>query len=120
MEKNSFSEDRINSVIRAIEKDNSLVGRVGQLDLGASSDAEYVMLAECISVNVEDGKVCLRLPLGIGKECLDIPDWIPDGEAARACISIVYKTILGVKIPTGVNACVYVANQEITCVRFSL
>jgi hypothetical protein len=32
----------------------------------SASTASFSLLAECISVTVQDGQVCLNLPLGIG------------------------------------------------------
>lgn len=115
-----FDEKRVESVCNSIEKDNKGTGNLQSVDALSHRTAEFAVLAECISVTVENGKVCIKLPLNLGKECINVPDWIPDGEAAKACLSIVYKRVLGVKIPVGVKVCLYVANQEITCVNFSL
>lgn len=63
----------------------------------------------CISVTVENGKICLNLPLGIGNYCLPIPSFIPNGTAASACISVC--TTWG--IPTGVRVTVSVAGNVV-------
>jgi len=86
----------------------------------SASTATFSLLAECISVTVQEGQVCLNLPLGIGRECIDIPDWVPNGEAARACLEIKYRRIFGVKIPVGIEACVYVADQRVACAYFGI
>jgi hypothetical protein len=49
---------------------------------------ESYLLADCVSVTVKDQKVCLELPLDLGEKCVEVPDWVPNGEAARACISV--------------------------------
>jgi hypothetical protein len=70
-----------------------------------AEDGHLSLLAECISVTVSNGKICLNLPLGIGSVCLPIPSSFPDGTAAQACLSIC--TTWGV--PTGVQVTVSIA-----------
>jgi hypothetical protein len=65
--------------------------------------------AECVSVDVEDNKVCLKLPLGIGNSCIPLPISIPNGTAARACLYIC--TTFGV--PTGVKVTVSVLDEVV-------
>jgi len=77
---------------------------------------ESYILAECVSVTVENKEVCLNLPLGLGRKCVEVPDWVPNGEAARACISIKKKW----GVPVGINLCVYVADREAACAYFGL
>ena len=72
-------------------------------------DGHLSISGGCISVTVENGKVCLNLPLGIGSICVPIPAIFPDGTAAQACISIC--TTWG--IPTGVRLTVSIAGQTI-------
>jgi len=67
------------------------------------------LTAECISVTVQNNKVCLNLPLGIGSVCLPIPVSFPNGTAAQACLSIC--TTWG--IPTGVQATVSIMGNVI-------
>lgn len=67
------------------------------------------LLAECISVKVEDNKVCLELPLNLGKECIPIPVEIPNGTVASACLHVC--TTWG--IPTGVRVIVAVAGAVV-------
>lgn len=71
---------------------------------GSLADSGHVVVAAaaCISVTVEDRKICLKLPLGIGNICIPIPGWIPNGTAAQACIDIC--TTWG--FPTGVEVSV--------------
>ncbi|RST88033.1 hypothetical protein EJC49_02535 [Aquibium carbonis] len=68
-------------------------------ELTPMDDGHLSISAGCISVTVNNGQVCLNLPLGIGSVCLPIPSTFPSGTAAQACISIC--TTWG--IPTGVR-----------------
>jgi hypothetical protein len=70
--------------------------------------------AQCISVTVQNGKVCLNLPLGIGSVCLPVPSWIPNGTAAQACLDICTKW----GIPCGVEVKVSVGGQVIVSKGF--
>ena len=72
-------------------------------------DGHIQMAAGCISVTVQNGRVCLNLPLGIGSVCLPVPSVIPNGTAAQACIRIC--SIFG--IPTGLTLTVSVAGNVI-------
>jgi hypothetical protein len=115
----SFSQERIDSVLRTFENEQ-ISAQIGAAATSSEKTADVTIAAECISVTVQNGEVCLNLPLGLGSQCIDIPDWVPNGEAARACLSIKYRRVLGVKIPTGVKACVYVADTEVACVEYGL
>jgi hypothetical protein len=72
-------------------------------------DGHIRFAAQCISVTVDNGRICLNLPLGIGKFCLPIPSIFPNGTAAQACIDVC--TTWG--IPTGVRVTVSVAGKVI-------
>ncbi|WP_137132232.1 hypothetical protein [Rhizobium sp. FY34] len=54
----------------------------------------------CVSVTVQNGQVCVDIPI-FGKYCVSIPVPLPPGTAAQACVSS-----CGSWIPTG--ACVTV------------
>ncbi len=117
----SFSEERVDSALRVLENDQNLsLTTVKGAGTNTSRTADFTIAAECISVTVTDGKICINLPLNLGRECIDIPDWVPNGSAASACLSIKYKKVLGVKIPVGVKVCVYVGDVEVACVEYSL
>lgn len=77
--------------------------------VNAFDDGHLRLAASCISVTVENGSVCLNLPLGIGNICLPIPSIFPNGTAAQACLDIC--TTWG--IPTGVRVTVSIAGQTI-------
>ncbi|MCT0207733.1 hypothetical protein [Synechococcus sp. CS-1332] len=105
------------------EKFDALWTRYENQDLALGEDFSpevFSLLAECISLAVENGKVCVELPLKIGKKCIDVPDWVPNGSIAKACLEVKYKTVLGVKIPIGIDVCVYVADQKVACAYFGI
>jgi len=74
-----------------------------------SSGGKLTLAATCISVTVNNGKVCLNLPFGFGSVCLPIPAIFPNGTAAQACLDIC--TTWG--IPTGVKVYVSIAGKVI-------
>ncbi|WP_369239956.1 hypothetical protein [Jiella sp. M17.18] len=79
-----------------------------------TKSSERSLLAECVSVSVQDHKVCVDLPLGLGKHCIPIPLNIPNGEAGSACLSIC--TTFG--FPTGVKVSVIVAGITVVSETF--
>jgi hypothetical protein len=96
-EYHSFSDEAVSSALEAARRPHE--GR----DLRAvteisSSESPMRILAECISITVNNHQVCLNLPLGLGSACLPVPANIPSGTAAQACLRIC--TIFG--IATGV------------------
>ena len=70
---------------------------------------EFEVRAQCLSLVIQNHRVCLRLPLGIGNICLPIPVGIPNGTAAQACLSIC--TTWG--FPTGLRVSVSVAGHTV-------
>jgi len=87
------------------------------LDLTAVLASDVSVTAECITVTVRNGQVCLSLPFGLGSICLPIPINVGDGTSGQACISI--RTILGF-IPVGVCVSVSVGGIEIVRQCFGL
>ena len=75
----------------------------------ADSDGALEIAAQCITVTVANKKICVKLPLGIGQICVPVPGFVPNGQAAQACIAIC--TTFG--IPTGVRLTVTVGGQTI-------
>jgi hypothetical protein len=75
----------------------------------SGADGALEVAAQCITVTVANKKVCVKLPLGIGQICLPVPGFVPNGQAAQACISIC--TTWG--IPTGVRLTVSVGGNVI-------
>ncbi|MEG3177122.1 hypothetical protein U1872_12845 [Sphingomonas sp. RB3P16] len=73
------------------------------------TDGALTIAAQCISVTVTNGKVCLNLPLGIGSKCFAVPAWVPNGTAVQACLHICTKW----GIPCGIELTLSVAGKMI-------
>ena len=74
----------------------------------AGAPAGELMLARstkrsvgCVSLEVQDGQVCVDLPLFFPDICIPIPLPIPDGTVVKACIYICFGGF-GNLIPQGV------------------
>lgn len=105
-----FSAESVEQALAAAQKHNDAVGlKAPDGSPSLTGGGEFAVLAECISVTVSGGKICVNLPLGIGTVCIPIPISFPDGTAAQACLSIC--TTWG--IPTGVKVTVSVLGQTI-------
>ena len=104
----SFDAEIIEQSIAAAKRgsDTLLKAKSGG---GELADGALKVSAQCVSVTVTNGQVCLNLPLGIGSVCLPVPSWIPNGTAAQACLDICTKW----GIPCGVEVTVSVAGQRI-------
>ncbi|SPJ28985.1 hypothetical protein [Falsiruegeria mediterranea] len=108
----SFDDKAIQSALDAARA--HFDGVVDASAVNPADDGHLAVAGGCISVTVEDGKVCLNLPLGIGKYCFPIPSIIPNGTAAEACLHIC--TTFG--IPTGVRVTISVAGKVIVTKTF--
>ncbi len=79
-----------------------------------SGGGALVLAGGCISVTVNNGQICVNLPLGFGSICLPIPAVFPSGTAAQACLDIC--TTWG--IPTGVKVTVSIAGHVVVSKSF--
>jgi hypothetical protein len=107
-EYHSFSDEAVNNALepaRSLHADVNL-REVAEIPTLASPTS---LLAECISVTINNNRVCLNLPLGLPRICLPIPIHIPDGSVAQACLRIC--TFFG--IPTGACVSIVVAGQTV-------
>lgn len=104
-----FDEDKVQAALEAARNHYGERANVAAGAVNPGEDGHLSLASGCISVTVENGKVCLNLPLGIGKYCFPIPSFIPNGTAAEACLSIC--TTWG--IPTGVKVTISVAGKVI-------
>jgi hypothetical protein len=105
-----FDSKRINQSIEAAHQ--SAQARMSKAPLSHETplqDGSLKIAAQCISVTVENGQVCLNLPFGIGSVCLPIPPWVPNGSVAQACLDICTKW----GIPCGVSVTVSVAGVNV-------
>jgi hypothetical protein len=102
-----FSEERVQQAIETAQRHSAeLQANKSGMQIGAD-DGSLKVAAECISVTVNNGQICLNLPI-VGSKCLPVPPWVPNGTAAQACIAICTKWI-----PCGVELTVSVAGQVI-------
>ncbi|MBP93033.1 MAG: hypothetical protein CMC55_02815 [Flavobacteriaceae bacterium] len=111
----SFDEQAISHALNSAKQTHAgldLTNLKSDSDLSRGGDLQ--VQAQCISVKVEDNKICLNLPFGFGKHCLHIPISIPNGTAANACLSIC--TTWG--IPTGIKVAVTVAGVTVISQTF--
>lgn len=106
-----FSAQSVNEALAAARQQTSPAEFAAEstAESTLAESGEMEIAAQCISVTVQNRKVCINLPLGIGRVCLPVPGFIPNGQAAQACLSIC--TTFG--IPTGVKVTVSVAGQVI-------
>jgi hypothetical protein len=79
-----------------------------------SNGGALVLAGGCISVTVNNGQICVNLPLGFGSVCLPIPAIFPSGTAAQACLDIC--TTWG--LPTGVKVTVSIAGHVVVSKSF--
>lgn len=62
----------------------------------------------CVSVTIRDGKACVNVPI-YGDVCVDVPDSVPNGTLAEACIDVCKKF----GVPCGVEVWVKVAGETV-------
>jgi len=110
----SFDAKVIEQSLEAAQRHGEALRAANKGGGAALADGALKVSAQCISVTVQNGQVCLNLPLGIGSVCLPVPSWIPNGTAAQACIDICTKW----GIPCGVEVTVSVAGQRIVSKGF--
>ncbi|RQO35061.1 hypothetical protein DBR39_19035 [Chryseobacterium sp. KBW03] len=116
-----FSEEAISHALEAAKRSHEdsqanrrSSGADSDLSLANTSAGYLLVTAECISITVENNKVCINLPLGFGKYCFSIPLSIPNGTAGQACLSIC--TTWG--IPTGIRVTIIIAGITIISQSF--
>ena len=111
-----FNKDQIDASLKKMSQHHDHNKLLNSGIGGNLADNGHISFAaaECISVTVENGKVCINLPLGIGKVCLPIPSIIPNGTAAKACLDIC--TTFG--IPTGVKVTISALGRVIVTKSF--
>ena len=79
----------------------------------AASAVSSATLDACVSVTVNNGQVCLNVPI-FGSVCIPIPLPLPSGTAAQACIDVCTKF----GIPCGVKVTVSVLGQVVASKSF--
>jgi len=109
-----FNQEIITQALAAAQSHSASLHATATKAHDKLEDGALTLGAQCISVTVQNGKVCLNLPFGIGHVCLPVPSWIPNGTAAQACLAICTKW----GIPCGVEVTVSVAGQLIVRKNF--
>ena len=104
-----FSEKAINQALEAAQTHSKSRMPATVDHTTALTDGALKVAAQCVSVTVQNGQVCINLPFGLGKQCLPIPSWIPNGTVAQACLDICTKW----GIPCGVEVVVSAAGKVI-------
>ncbi len=88
---------------------NSSAGKCA-CDAGGSSHASSrATRSDCVSITIDDGKACLNIPYA-GDVCISVPDSVPNGTVAEACIDTCSKF----GILCGVEVSVRVLGVEVT------
>ena len=100
-------------VTLALAAARSSFGQLDEMKI-TSEDAlpsvtSLMLTADCISVKVEDGEICLELPFGFGNVCLPLPIDPPNGTVGEACLKIC--TTFG--IPTGIKVTVTIGGSVV-------
>ncbi|MDB5391514.1 MAG: hypothetical protein JWM11_7160 [Planctomycetaceae bacterium] len=67
-------------------------------------------LGGCPAITIADGKACLSVPYA-GDVCVSVPNWIPNGTIAEACVD----TCKRFGILCGVKVTVSVGGQQVAC-----
>ncbi|MBI9053255.1 MAG: hypothetical protein JEY96_05525 [Bacteroidales bacterium] len=115
MEIYKFSKESISNATEAAKKTHEETQmNATEHDFNIHKGGCLLVAAECISVKIENHKICIDLPLGLGKHCISIPVSIPDGTVGKACLSIC--TTWG--IPTGVKVSVIIGGVTIITQSF--
>ena len=112
---NDAVEAALDAARRRHEEHDAAQNLTAQSALPAGG-GHVAVAAQCIAVTVSNHKVCLNLPLGLGKHCLPLPFSIPDGTAAEACLDICTKF----GIPTGVRVSIKVAGNTVFSEGFGI
>lgn len=110
----SFSSEAINQALEAAQRHSRERMPAAANAETALEDGTLKISAQCISVTVQNGQVCLNLPLGLGSVCLPIPAIFPNGTAAQACLDICTKW----GIPCGVEVTVSIAGHVIVAKNY--
>lgn len=104
-----FDSNAIEQAIATAQRHSDNVQtKAGGHQIG-TDNGELKVSAQCIGVTVNNGQVCLNLPLGLGSICLPVPSWVPSGATVQACLDIC--TVWG--IPCGVEVTVSFNGQRI-------
>jgi hypothetical protein len=105
-----FDEQAVTATLEAARQPFEGTDFRSQTDISTLDRSELELRAACIAIASRNHRVCLSLPLGIGRVCIPVPFDLPDGTAVRACLSIRTGPF---GIPTGVCVTLYVAGERV-------
>lgn len=112
----TFDEEKVEATIEAARAHYAhKLAKAPAIAEPVTAEGPLSLLAECISVTVEDGKICLKVPVA-GSICIPIPVQFPNGTAAQACLHICSKF----GIPTGVCVTVTILGSQVARQCFGL
>ena len=106
----SFDEATVSATLQAARQPFEGTDLRAVAGVPTADSGETELRAQCLEVTSGNKRVCLNLPLGLGKTCIPLPFDLPDGSAVRACLSIRTGPF---GIPTGVCVRLFVAGEQI-------
>ena len=65
--------------------------------INEKSVAVFSSLKECVSLEVSNGELCLRVPI-IGDLCIDVPGSIQNGTIAEACVEFAFPACFKITV----------------------
>lgn len=87
----SFDEKQVQAALDTLKAHHDHIAQAANFAHPAEAHLEAIgelsVSAGCIKVTVEDGQICLQIPV-IGKKCINVSKLLPNGTAAEACLHI--------------------------------
>jgi hypothetical protein len=74
------------------------------------TDSRPSILDDCVAVTIEDGEACLEIDYA-GEVCVSVPEWVPNGTVAEACVKVCKKW----GVPVGARLKIIVAGVSVAC-----
>ena len=112
-----FDEEKIQATVATAANIAASLKAGSDTEANQSDDGQLDLVAGRVSLNVKNKKACLKLPLGFGKVCISIPNWIPDGQLATASLSICtqFGTPTGVRVMISVDGHLVASETFLYC-----
>lgn len=106
----SFDDEAVSKTLEAARQPYEGTNLRTITQISPAETAGMELRAQCITITSGNHKVCVNLPLGLGRACLPLPFDLPDGTAVRACLDIRTGPF---GIPTGVCVRLSVGGEQI-------
>ncbi len=103
----SFDEAEVSSALEAARQEYEGVDFRSVTEVSTAVSPNLELRATCLELRSTGRRVCLELPLNLGRRC--VPVNLPDGTLVRVCLSIC--TTFGV--PTGVCVRVFLGSEQV-------